>query len=511
MAAYIKFSISRKNRKWWVLTAISAILAMLNLDHTAVAVTLPQLHRDLGIDEVMQQWVINSYLLMLGVLMIAGGKISDAIGNRRAFFIGLYGFLLASFFCGIAANGYILILARTLQGIFGAILIPNTAVVILNAFPEDEQGTAIGIYAGIAAVFLAIGPLLGGVLTQFLSWRLVFLLNIPIGFFSAFLALRTIPRFKKKLERKVFTDWLGLGVLIVASSSLLFAIMNGVSFGWTSPLIISLEVVGVCGSIVFIILESKVANPFVDLKVFKYKSYLFTTVISMFVQMGIVSRVFWTVFLQVGLGKSPLIAGLLMMPSTALALFFAPLSGRLMDKFGPRLPMTIGMFSSAVGLLWISIFALTLNFLQVIVGTLIAGVGLAMTSNISSVVLAEIPKEERGVAYSVYQQVRQMGGTIGVAIMGAVISNLNVYYFTDKIKSVGLPASIDFTVEDVLLKTSNAASELTKIPPNLFAIINKAALYSYAHAFCFSMLAVCIFAALGLYFSVFKLKDRQQR
>lgn len=499
--------VPKKNRKWWTLYSISACLAMINFNSTAIIVILPKLYQDLGLSQVAQQWTINIYLLFLGMLMIAGGRISDLIGNRRAFFIGMGGFLLASLCCSLAIGENSLLFSRALQGIFGALLAPNTAVVILKAFPKYERGTAIGIYAGIAASFLALGPLVGGFCAQFLSWRYIFLLNLPLGALSVFIALRTIPRLKKKITR-IKIDWLGLLLLMITTSTLLIAIMEGVNFGWSSSFIIRLFIVSIISCGLFILVEQKSKQPLVDFTILREKNYLFTCIIIMFVEIGIISRTFWILFFQFGFACSPFKAGLLIIPSVILGMVFAPISGRLVDRYGSRWPVAIGLILLIIGLLWISWFANAFNYSQVIFGTILSGAGLAMTSNMSAVALVNIPDENKGIAYATYQQIRQISGTLGGAIVGAIIINLNTQCFHKSLANLNITANNIPIDKFLTLATRNSDKNLSGIPENMLPIIHKIAIVAYAKSFSLSMLLIAIFAIVGLYLSITKLSNR---
>lgn len=397
--------LTKSNLKWWVIVAISPCLAILYIDQTAIAVTLPKLQVEFGLSEVMQQWVVNAYILALAVLILVGGRLSDIFGNRHSFLFGLSGLLVASVLCGAAPNGTFLIASRALQGIFGAILLPNTTVVVLNAFPPQERGRAMGIYVGSSAIFLALGPLIGGIFTEFLSWRLVFLINLPLGLFSIFIAMRTISR-KKPLLRNNKINWISAIFSIFATCSLIIALMEGVDFGWSSPIIIGLFIFSIICYISFFICEKYNQNPLIDFKILREKAFLSAMIIIFCVQICIMSRLFWAIFFQIGLNNSPFIAGLMTMPSTAMSVFFPSLAGRMLDRYGPRLPAISGLSILTFGIIWICVFTTTLNYWLLVFGTICFGIGLSLSvACIFTSVISIIPLEYRGTAAGLYSQV----------------------------------------------------------------------------------------------------------
>jgi EmrB/QacA subfamily drug resistance transporter len=500
--------INQQNRKWWILAAVAPCLAMSFLDQTAVAVMLPQLHRDLGVSEIMQQWVVNAYLLSLSVLTVFGGKLSDILGNRKAFFLGIIGFLLFSSLCGFAPNGGVLVASRALQGAFAAILLPNLGLVIIKTFPKGERGTAMGIYASSAAVFLAVGPLFGGFLTEFLSWRFVFWVNLPLGIFSIIIAWLTLPNAEMEWGEFRF-DWLGFALIGIASASLIIMLMHTAEYGWLSPFTISLLLLAIFGYAGFIFVEKHIKHPLVDLTIFKEKNYLFATMIIVCVQFVIMTRVFWSLFFQMGLGYSPLWAGLLVMPSTACNMIFAQIYGRMLDRYGPRPPIIIGLSIMTAGMLWVSFFASSLNYLQILVGTILVGIGLSTTTNLFTTALTAFSEEKRGVAYGMYNQIRQLGGAFSVAVMGSVITNFDNRFFQYHLKQVNL--TVPVKVDDVLNQTPVAVQTLSKLPHEILLNVHNYAVIAYAHAFQLSMLIAGSFSLLGLVLAITKLDKNKSK
>lgn len=499
--------LTRSNLKWWVIVAIAPCLAIIYIDQTAVAVTLPQLQRDFGLSEVMQQWVVNAYLLTLAILIVIGGRISDILGNRRSFLFGLSGFLIASIFCGAAPNGISLIVSRALQGIFGALLIPNTSVVVINAFPVQERGKAMGAYVGSSAVFLALGPLIGGFFTELLTWRLVYWINLPFGLFSIFIALRAISKKKpQQINNKI--DWISATILAIATAALVTALMEAVNFGWSSFIIVGLFSIAFISYFLFFIREKANTNPLINLKILREKTFLFATVLIFCVNICVMTRLFWSIFFQVGLGKSPLMAGFMTVPSTAMAMIFAPIAGKLLDRYGPRIPVVSGLSLLTFGLIWIVIFASPTTYWNLLIGTIFVGIGVSLASAcIFTPVISVIPVEHRGTATGLYNQIRQIGGTFGVAIVGATITNIDNPYFKKILALKKLPVDIKSSIDSILTNSQMAQIELASVPHATALKIHELARIAYTEAFRYGMTISCLFAIIALILAIKKFKN----
>lgn len=503
--------LTKSNLKWWVIVAISPCLAIIYLDQTAVAVTLPQLQRDFGISEVMQQWVVNAYLLTLAILIVIGGRLSDIFGNRRSFLFGLSGFLLSSILCGIAPNGAFLIASRAIQGIFGAILIPNTSVVVINAFPAKERGKAMGVYVGSSAIFLALGPLIGGFFTEILTWRLVYLINLPLGLFSMFIAMRVISR-KKPQQINSKIDWYSATILAIATGALVTALMEAVDFGWTSPIIIGLFLAAIISYGIFFIREKANPNPLIDLQILREKMFLIASTLIFCINICVMTRLFWSIFFQIVLDKTPIVAGLMTVPSTAMAMIFAPIAGQMLDRYGPRMPVISGLFALVIGLLWISIFISITNYWMLLIGTMFVGIGISLASAcIFTPVISIIAIEHRGTATGLYNQIRQIGGTFGVAAIGATITNIDNRYFHKIVASENLPVTVKSSVDNILANTQSAQNELASMPHAIAVKIQNLAMIAYANAFRYAMIISCFFAIVAFILALKTFKNIRQQ
>ena len=235
--------ITEANRRWWVLATMTGSLSMIMIDQTVVSVALPTMERDLHLSQVGAQWVVNAYMLVLAMLVAVGGRLGDLLGPERLFRIGAAVFVGASALCGLAEGEAWIIGARALQGAGAAVMVPATGSILINAFAPEERGKAMGLYAGTSMVFLALGPLVGGVLTQAISWRAVFYVNLPIGLITVVAAQVTLSRSAAaQASREGSLDWLGSTLLVGALGALVLALMEGQTWGWTSPAVLGLLV-----------------------------------------------------------------------------------------------------------------------------------------------------------------------------------------------------------------------------------------------------------------------------
>ena len=418
--------IKENHKKWWVSFAMSACLAIVYLDQTGVALTLEDLQRSLELSALAVQWVINAYLLTLAVFMLLGGRLADIFGHRKIFLIGMSIFLMSSIFCAIAETTWGIIISRAFQGLGGAMLIPTSIILVANSTTVNERGKMIGISISLGSIFLAFGPTIGGLLTQFWNWRLIFLINVPIGLLSILLTLLSVPKINKKSCSSTTIDWLGFSSFAISIASLVVAFMQASDWGWNSPIIISLFVSFFAFFILFLLVDSRVSVPFVNLKLFRNTTFLSgNTILFLLQSCHISSAVFWVLYLQNVLGYSAGKTGLFILPVTLPVIFCAQISGRLSDRYGPHLPIMIGMLIAMVGVIWVAYFATYYNYPLLFTGFLLYGLGAplvipaAMTS-----ILSSVSQQDHGVASGIANSMRQIGGALGLSIIGAAITNV---------------------------------------------------------------------------------------
>lgn len=415
------------NRRWWILATMTGSLSMVMIDQTVVSVALPTMQRDLGLSSTGVQWVVNAYLLLLAVFVALGGRVADLIGAERTFRAGTSVFVFASALCGLAQNETMIIAARGLQGIGAALMVPSTGAVIVNTFDVRERGKAMGIYSGISMVFLALGPLVGGLLTQGVSWRAVFFINLPIGIAIVVASRFTLVHTPRPHVARNAIDWIGLPLLVGAFGTLVLGLMQGQTWGWTSPAIIALLGGAAMLSPTFLWWESRAQAPLVDLKLFRLKNFGADGGVLAAVQFALTgASVFGAVWSQHVLGFSPIQAGVAMLPLTIPLLLVAPMGGRLYDHLGPRLLLTCGSLLIGCGLAWLAWHLHLRDYPTLIPGYILMGIGIGLTVSPGTTdALGGAKPSQRSQASGIVQTVRQLGGVVGLALLGAIVTQVS--------------------------------------------------------------------------------------
>ena len=348
--------ISEETRKWWVLGAVSCLLGLILLDETVVGVALPTIQKDFGLSTTGGHWVVNAYLLSFACLVAIGGKLADMFGILKVFLIGLAIFACSSILASVSPNGGILITARALQGIGAAICFPLFVAMTTITFPKEQRGTALGICGAVGTIFLAAGPFVGGLLTEIGSWRWIFAINPPFVLGIAvvsLLAWRDVPR-----PPRAAIDWLGLALLASSLFCLVFALMEADDWGWTSPTIVTLLILGLALLGAFIWAEVREDAPLIEVGLFLNKSFAasnLTMFIAQFAKMPIF--VFVALYAQEALGLGPLGAGMLVMLSAILQPIVATVCGRMTDRMRPANLIYFGQVTLFVCLVWLCVTA----------------------------------------------------------------------------------------------------------------------------------------------------------
>ncbi len=404
---------------------MTGALSMIQLDQTVVTVALPSMSHDLPLTAGGQQWVVNAYVLAMAALVALGGKLGDRFGGVTTFRIGVVLFFVASLACGFAPPGDLgqawIIAARALQGAGGALMMPVSAAIVMGAFEVRERGRAMAIYAGVSQVFLAVGPLLGGLLTETVSWRTVFWLNVPVGI--AALIMVRVARPENVCRPGTSIRGTSVALLIVGVASAVLAIQQSSDWGWTSPATLVLLVVGVGLSTWFVVGQLRASDPLVQLRLFANRAFLGNVIVLGLVQFGLLPVVLYSsLYLQDLLHLSPLMAGLGALPLIASLAIAAQLGGRWYDRSGVRPPVLAGLAISVVGLAGWAVSLASIGYPLQLPGMILTGFGLGMLmSPTNTDALSRAGVAERGQASGLVLTIRQLGGTIGVAAIGAVI------------------------------------------------------------------------------------------
>ena len=407
-----------------MLVVLAVANFMILLDNTIVTVALPTIDQKLGLSQAQLEWIVSAYALTFGVLMLTGGRLADLLGRKLIFLIGLVTFTCASLACGLAGSGGFLIGARVVQGIGAALMLPATLSIIPATFPKEEQGTAIGIWTGTSGLGVAIGPLVGGVLTESAGWNWVFLVNVPVGIIGAAVAISVIRESKRGARERL--DLPGLLTSGVSLFALTFALIESQSYGWGSTTVIALLIVSVIALALFVAVERRRTAPMLDLGLFSSGTFSGANVVSVIIGMAMISvLVFLSIFMQRQLGYSASKTGLAFLPMTLVIIFTAPVVGKLGEKVGPRFFLSAGLVIVAVALLLLTSISADSGSLGLVLRLMLAGIGIGFVMpTMVAAALAAVSPEKSGVVSGLINTSRQLGGAIGIALTGAIIAQV---------------------------------------------------------------------------------------
>jgi EmrB/QacA subfamily drug resistance transporter len=418
-----RLRLSESNRRWWTLGAMCFALFMIMLDNTVVNVALPSIQRDFEASLSALEWTINAYTLTFAVLLVTGGRLGDIFGRRRVFLIGVAIFALASATIGFAPNDGLLVASRAVQGIGAALMMPGTLSILTNAFPAEERGRAIGIWAGVSAIALAIGPLVGGWLTEDVSWRAIFFLNLPVAAGAIAVTLFAAEESRDDtVDRRV--DYPGIATLTIGLTALVLALVEGNSWGWGSPEILALFGLAVVALAAFARIELRSPAPMIDFRFFRSRQFVAASTVAFLVTFAMFAMFFFlALYMQNILGYSPLETGVRFLPSTLVVMVAGPIAGRLTDRFGPRWLMTGGLLLVSAAMAWQSRIQVDTSFGYLVPAFVVMGLGIGLVmSPMSAAAMNAVDRTKAGVASGVLSMSRMVGGTFGVAALGALVA-----------------------------------------------------------------------------------------
>ena len=429
--------------KLLTLLAMCFALFMAMLDNTVVNVALPKIQTSLGSSVSGLQWIVDAYVLMFASLLLTGGTLGDIFGRKRMFLIGLTVFTFASFLCGIAPNLTFLILARGLQGVGAAALMPGTLSILTHTFPDPrERAQAIGIWAGVSGLALALGPVVGGALVDGLGWQSVFFLNVPIGILAFFVVTRVVAESKHPEGRSV--DLPGQVLAIGWLGALTYALIEGNSKGWTSPLIVTLLAAAGAGLIAFLLVEARVKSPMLQLSFFRNRTFSAANVVAAMISFGMFGMFFFlSLFMQQILGYSAVAAGVRFLPMTAAIIVAAPTAGRIAGRVGSRIPMTIGLGLCGTAMLILHGITPTSTYGDFWWALPLMGIGMGLTMTpMTAAVMSSVPPQRSGMASATTNTSREVGGVFGIALLGAILTAKMKATLAASLVSLDVPAAI---------------------------------------------------------------------
>jgi EmrB/QacA subfamily drug resistance transporter len=411
------------NRRWWTLGAMCFALFMIMLDNTVVNVALPSIQRDLHTSLSALEWTINAYTLTFAVLLVTGGRLGDIFGRRRMFLFGVVTFALSSAAIGFSPNDAWLIAGRALQGVGAAFMMPATLSIISNAFPPHERGKAIGTWAGVSAIALAIGPLVGGWMVEHLSWQAIFFINVPVAVVAVVITLWAAHESRDDTAERT-VDIPGVLTIGAGVGALVLALVEGNTWGWDSLGVLGLLAVSVASLVAFAITERRVKNPMLDFTYFRSRTFFGANLVAFLVTFAMFGMfLFIALYMQNVLGYSPLEAGVRFLPTTLVVMALGPVAGRLSDRIGPRPLLVGGLTTVAIALFWQSFIQVDTSYLFLLPAFVLMGVGIAFVmSPMSTAAMNAVDRTKAGAASGVLSMTRMVGGTLGVAVIGAMVS-----------------------------------------------------------------------------------------
>lgn len=418
-------SLTEENRRWWTLGAMCFALFMLMLDNTVVNVALPSIQSDLHADLASLEWTINAYTLSLAVLLVVGGRLGDIFGRRKIFLVGVSVFALSSAAIGLAPSDTALIVGRAIQGIGAAMMMPATLSIVTNAFPPHERGKALGTWAGVSALALAIGPVVGGFLTEQVSWRAIFFLNLPVA--AAAIAMTLFSTRESRDEtvgRQI--DYAGIATLTVGLTGLVLGLIEGNAWGWGSARIVGLFALAVVSLAAFVAIELRVRTPMVDFGVFRSRQFAGAASVGFIVSFGMMAVFFFTaLYMQNILGFSALEAGVRFLPMTLVLIVMGPFAGRLTDRVGPKPLLVSGMLLTGASQIWQSFLTADTGYGFLLPSFILLGIGIGLVmSPMTTAAMNAVDRSKAGVASGVLSMGRMVGSSLGIAIFGAVVASV---------------------------------------------------------------------------------------
>ncbi len=406
----------------WTFAITAIALFMVSLDNLVVTTALPVIRRDLGSSLQDLEWMVNAYTLTFAVLLLTGAALGDRFGRRRLFALGLVIFTAGSAAAALAPSSGVLIAARAVQGLGGAIVIPLTLTILSAAVSPQRRALALGAWGGIGGLAIAVGPLVGGAIAQGVNWHWIFWLNVPVGIVAVALASLRLQ------ETRGPEGGLDLRGLALASGGLLglvWAVIHGNDDGWTNPQIVGAFVVGALLLVLFAAWERRTANPMLPLHMFRSRAFAAANAVSLLMYFGMFGSIFLlSQFFQVVQGLNPFEAGLRVLPWTAMPAFVAPIAGLLAGRIGSRPILVPGLALMAVGLAWLAaVSSPTAPYAAFVPAFVVSGIGMGMFfAPIANVVLSAVYPEEEGKASGANNAIREVGGVFGVAVLASVFS-----------------------------------------------------------------------------------------
>jgi EmrB/QacA subfamily drug resistance transporter len=482
------------------LIAMTLANSMILVDQTAVPLAIPHIVGDLHAADDLAQWILTANVLPLAAFMVLGGRLGDIRGLRKVFLTGAGIFIASSTLAGLAQSIEWLIVVRATQGIGAALMMPTTIAIVSAVFPDAGRGRALGIMAGASAFFAALGPVLGGLLTQLIDWRAVFFINVPLAALTILLTLRATPELPPKPDIDKRLDWAGLVVFAVGASALVLGLSQGQQWGWGDTRTIAALVLGGVFLVAFVPLELRRPVPLIKLSLFRHLNFAaanVSQVLAGMVELGM--GLILPLYLLLILGMDPAVAGIALIPATVPIIVVAPLAGRIFDKRGGRLPLVVGFAVLAASSVELALVVPDRNFLALVPGLVLQGIGLGTILTVNDPTgINAVPERDRGGASGVIDTSEQFGGALGIALLYAVLIGTYVSNRTEAFAKHGLPTSGPLVdqMRAFVLQSEQTGLKPSEIPHVLVPLLVDAR-EAFIDAFQTTMIVAAVIAALG--------------
>lgn len=430
----MEFSLSQK-RQWLALFLLSLGYATIYLDMTALNIALPSIQKCLHSSSTQQFWIVNAYIVTTASFALAGGRFGDLFGLRNVFLWGVALFALTSIGCALSYSSASLIFWRALKGVGGAFTIATSAACIYQIFPKDKQGKAMGYFGLTSVLFIMLGPVIGGLFTQYLTWRWVFWLNPICGVVSCVSIYYLLKGLDKERDQDSTFDYLGQVLLVGFMIPTIIGLMQAQKWGWSSQRIINLFWIGALFFVLFVLYERKQKSPLFDFSLFKNNNFKLAIILFFCSQFAVVSNVLFALYIEKCLNYKPFLAGIALLPNAFFGFFGNPIAGNCIDKYGVKRVIQIGLLAAAIAFVWLAFTATTFTYTCMFISLLIISVALPLYMiGIFVMAMQTASPNQKGMVAGISMTMRQTGGAFAVAFM-----TLTITYFEEKYQNVLSP------------------------------------------------------------------------
>lgn len=498
------------HNKWLVLGILAIALFMMNLDVTIVNIALPSIMSNLDASLADAEWVVNIYILVFAISLITMGRFGDIFGRKRLFIIGLVLFTVSSLACGLSPNIQTLIVSRAFQAFGGAAMMPATLSILNVAFKNGGRGQAMGVWGAVSGAASALGPIIGGLLVDNLSWEYIFLVNIPLGVVAVIAGAIIINESTDPTAIRQI-DWLGIVSATAGLFGLTFALIEGQRFGWSSPLI--LGAFGLCaiGLALFYYIEKRSHYPLIQLNLFKNINFAAGNIVSALLMFGLIGILFLLVlYFQIVLGLSAVKTGLVLLPMSAVVVLIAPLAGRRAERSGVRWILASGMLIISIAIFFMANLSVDTTWQSLIAPLIFAGIGMGLImAPVNTVIMSAARVEHSGAASGIMTTMRQIGSLLGIAILGAVLQSRLASGLISTINSFnGIPQEVKNIIIDAINEGALSAGGMSGMNTGAMPETAQAAMIQmftaeFANSLNTAMIVAAVFCLAGAVVALF--------